>query len=193
MQVITTSICTCCTSLVVRVISDGGPNRVTSRALNRSTWPNRVARRSRPNDIAARAPKNTAATEADDLDDADREHPAADVHDVAGVAAGHALVDDVGVQAGQVERGEGADQLQPDHRGQPAAVGPQVTDEQADEHGVKHAPGRPTVPAQSVDDGQHVGQAVGDGVRVAHGVPDLVDGDVLCGTRIVRMPTAAAP
>ncbi len=63
-QVITTSICTCCTSLVVRVISDGGPNRVTSRALNRSTWPNRVARRSRPNDIAARAPKNTAATEA---------------------------------------------------------------------------------------------------------------------------------
>ncbi len=31
-QVISTSICTCCTSLVVRVISDGAPNWATSRA-----------------------------------------------------------------------------------------------------------------------------------------------------------------
>ena len=29
---ITTSICTCCTSLVMRVISDGAPNDPTSRA-----------------------------------------------------------------------------------------------------------------------------------------------------------------
>jgi len=57
----TTSICTCCTSLVVRVISEGAPYCDTSRALNRSTCRNRVLRRSRPNDIAARAPKNTAA------------------------------------------------------------------------------------------------------------------------------------
>ena len=34
MQVITTSICTCCTSLVLRVISDGAPKWATSRAEN---------------------------------------------------------------------------------------------------------------------------------------------------------------
>ena len=63
-QAMTTSICTCCTSLVVRVINDGGPKCDTSRALKRSTCPNNLPRRSRPNDIAARAPKNTAAIDA---------------------------------------------------------------------------------------------------------------------------------
>ena len=43
---ISTSICTCCTSLVVRVISDGAPNSLTSRRLNRSTERNRT--RARP-------------------------------------------------------------------------------------------------------------------------------------------------
>ena len=37
-----------------------------------------------------------------------------------GVALGHALVDDRGVQAGQVERGHGADELQDEHAGQQA-------------------------------------------------------------------------
>ena len=32
-----TSICTCCTSLVLRVISDGAPNRLSSRAEKAST------------------------------------------------------------------------------------------------------------------------------------------------------------
>ncbi len=36
-QVTITSICTCCTSLVVRVISDGAPNPATSRAENSPT------------------------------------------------------------------------------------------------------------------------------------------------------------
>ncbi len=40
-QVISTSICTCCTSLVVRVISDGAPKAPTSRAENAVTWWNR--------------------------------------------------------------------------------------------------------------------------------------------------------
>ena len=33
-KVISTSICTCCTSLVLRVMSDGAPNPVTSRLEN---------------------------------------------------------------------------------------------------------------------------------------------------------------
>ena len=39
---ITTSICTCCTSLVMRVISDGAPNAPTSRAEKSVTWWNRL-------------------------------------------------------------------------------------------------------------------------------------------------------
>ena len=56
-QLISTSICTCCTSLVLRVISDGAPNRATSRAEKRLTCPNSSARTSRPKPIAARAPR----------------------------------------------------------------------------------------------------------------------------------------
>ena len=51
-QVISTSICTCCTSLVVRVISDGAPKRSTSRAENVPTRWKIAARRSRPKPIA---------------------------------------------------------------------------------------------------------------------------------------------
>ncbi len=46
-----------------RVISDGAPNSCTSRAENVPTRWNSAARRSRPNDIAVRAPNQTAATE----------------------------------------------------------------------------------------------------------------------------------
>ena len=56
-QVSSTTICTCCTSLVVRVISEGAPNRVTSRDENAPTWWNTAARVSRPKPIAVRAPK----------------------------------------------------------------------------------------------------------------------------------------
>lgn len=45
---ISTSIWTCWTSLVVRVISDGAPNRPTSRVESRPTWWKMPARRSRP-------------------------------------------------------------------------------------------------------------------------------------------------
>ena len=61
-QAITTSICTCCTSLVMRVMSDGAPNVPTSRAEKSVTWWKSAARRSRPKPIATRAPKYTAAT-----------------------------------------------------------------------------------------------------------------------------------
>ena len=43
-QVISTSICTCCTSLVLRVISEGAPNMATSRSENVPTWWNNAAR-----------------------------------------------------------------------------------------------------------------------------------------------------
>ena len=51
----TTSICTCCTSLVMRVMSDGAPNWFTSRAEKSVTRWNRSPRTSRPNPIATRA------------------------------------------------------------------------------------------------------------------------------------------
>jgi hypothetical protein len=61
-QAITTSICTCCTSLVIRVIRDGAPKVPTSRAEKSVTRWNRAARASRPKLIATRAPTRTAAT-----------------------------------------------------------------------------------------------------------------------------------
>ena len=56
-QVISTSICTCCTSFVERVISEGAPNRVTSCSENSPTRVNTAPRRSRPSAMAAFAPK----------------------------------------------------------------------------------------------------------------------------------------
>jgi hypothetical protein len=47
-KVISASICTCCTSLVVLVISDGVPNLPTSRAENSITRLKTAWRMSRP-------------------------------------------------------------------------------------------------------------------------------------------------
>jgi hypothetical protein len=55
-QLSTTSDCTCCTSFVVRLISDGAPKRASSRAENVPTRANTAARRSRPAAMATRAP-----------------------------------------------------------------------------------------------------------------------------------------
>ena len=57
-----------------------------------------------------------------DLYPADQEHPAAGRENVAGVAPGNAPVDDVGVEARQVERGHGADELQQYHGGEWSGV-----------------------------------------------------------------------
>ncbi len=59
---ISTSICTCWTSLVSRVMSEGAPKCCTSRAENVPTRRKIAARRSRPKDIAVRAANHTAAT-----------------------------------------------------------------------------------------------------------------------------------
>ncbi len=61
-QPISTSICTCWTSLVVRVISDGAPNCWNSRVEKLPTRWNSSRRRSRPKPIAVRAPNQTALT-----------------------------------------------------------------------------------------------------------------------------------
>jgi len=53
----TTSICTCWTSLVMRVISEGAPNVPTSRAEKSVTWWKRFLRRSRPKLIATMPPQ----------------------------------------------------------------------------------------------------------------------------------------
>ncbi len=58
-----TSICTCCTSLVSRVIRLGAPKSCTSRWENIPTRWKIAARTSRPKPIAVRAPNQTAATE----------------------------------------------------------------------------------------------------------------------------------
>src|SRR5699024_9906115 len=59
-------------------------------------------------DVPARAHRDPGAEpdrgdRGDDLDHRDTEHEAADTPDVGGVAGGHAVVDDVRVEAGQVE------------------------------------------------------------------------------------------
>ena len=56
-QVITTSICTCCTSFVLRVMSEPGPNFETSRSEKPLTLPYTSRRMSRPIAMAARAAK----------------------------------------------------------------------------------------------------------------------------------------
>ena len=53
---IRTRICTCVTSLVMRVISDGAPSAATSWAEKSVTRWNSAPRTSRPNAIATRAP-----------------------------------------------------------------------------------------------------------------------------------------
>ena len=52
-----TSICTCCTSLVLRVISDGAPKWLSSREEKASTRSKIAPRTSRPKPIAVLAPR----------------------------------------------------------------------------------------------------------------------------------------
>ena len=54
---ISTSICTCCTSFVPRVIRVAAPKRLTSFAEKRVTLRNTSRRRSRPKAMAALDPK----------------------------------------------------------------------------------------------------------------------------------------
>ena len=59
-----TSVWTCWTSFVLRMMRDAGPKRLTSAWEKRSTAAKIALRTSRPKPIATRAPKYTAATDA---------------------------------------------------------------------------------------------------------------------------------
>jgi len=102
-----TSICTCCTSFVMRVISDGAPNRFTSWAENPVTCRNRSRRTSRPNPMETRDPRYTAPIEKPSCTAGHDQHHHPEALDVAGVAPQHALVDHRGVQIRKVERRQG--------------------------------------------------------------------------------------
>ena len=133
-QVISTSICTCVTSLVLRVISVGAPKWATSRSEN---VPDPVEQRrahvTTESHRGAR-PEVDGDDRADDLQDGDGEHHHAGRHDVTGVALGHPVVDDVGVQGRQVERRDRPDELEDDHCGEWSAVGAQVLAQQGQQH-----------------------------------------------------------
>ena len=133
-QAITTSICTCCTSLVMRVMSDGAPNVPTSRAENSVTRWNRAARMSRPKPIATRAPTRTAATAKTTWTIANSSMTAPRGADVGGVAGQDALVDDVGVEGREGQRRRHLHALQHDEQEEVALVGAEVGAEEAGQH-----------------------------------------------------------
>ena len=92
------SIWTCCTSLVVRVISDGVPN-LADLAGGELVHPAEQG----PAHVPAERHRGAGAEvdradRAGDLHQRDGEHHTAGAHDVRGVAGHHAVVDDVGVQ-----------------------------------------------------------------------------------------------
>ena len=103
-QVISTSICTCCTSFVLRVMSDGAPN-FDDLALRELAH----LAEDRAAQVAADAHRDPRAEvdggdRAGDLHERDAEHPGADPEDVVGVALDDAVVDDVGVEGRQLQR-----------------------------------------------------------------------------------------
>ncbi len=63
-SIISTTIWTCCTSFVLRVMSDGGPNLLTSACEKLCTRRNSEPRVSRPRAIDVFDPKYTAAIDA---------------------------------------------------------------------------------------------------------------------------------
>jgi hypothetical protein len=67
---------------------------------------------------------------AGDLQQRDPQHEPAEVEDDAGVPLGHALIDDVRVQRGQVQRRDGLRQLEDDDGDQQLPVRPQVFNKQ---------------------------------------------------------------
>ncbi len=69
-----------------------------------------------------------------DLHQADEQHERAVAPDVARVAGGHALVDDVGVERGQGERCGGLCRLQDDDHDEQRPVGPKMRAQESDQH-----------------------------------------------------------
>ena len=131
-----TTICTWVTSLVLREIRVGAPKRDDLLRGEVDDPCEDPARRSRP--IAIGDPGAEVGRRRRWPTICTRLTPsiqAAGAEDVAGVALGDALVDDLAVEAGQVERGHGADELGQHDERDLARVRAQVTAEQSDQHG----------------------------------------------------------
>ena len=131
---ISTSICTCCTSLVLRVINVGAPKWLSSSGRE-----GEHALESRRAYVTAEAHRRFGAQVgrpdgAADLYQRDGEHDRAGTPDVGGVALGHALIDDRRIQAGQQQRSHGAGERQDQQAHDRALVASEVGTEQADQH-----------------------------------------------------------
>ena len=133
-HVISTRICTCWTSLVIRVINDGAPNRATSWAEKSVTWWNRACA-----DVAAERHRDASA-EVDrgdrehHLHQRDGEHEAADAPDVVGVSRQDTLVDDVRIERWEEQRAQHLHEGEREHQQQRSAVGAEESAEQPDQH-----------------------------------------------------------
>ena len=169
-QVIIASICTCWTSLVARVISEGAPYVVTSRLEKRAD----PAEHRGPQVATARHRRLAAEPRrrhrAGRLDQRDGEHDPTETDDVAGVALGDAVVDDVGVEARQVEHRDRRRELEDDDRRQPAAVRREVVPQESPEH---HSSSRPSISLHRA---------------VEHGVDDLLGGQGVAAGNLGWVP-----
>ena len=136
-----TSVWTCWTSFVLRVMSDAGPKLVDLDLREASRPCAKIAlRTSRPKPIATAGPevdreRPTAIAE----DEGDDEHQRAGPEDVVGVALGDAVVDDVGVEVRQVQVADRLDEQQDHDQDELAGIGPQVGPEEADHRGASGA------------------------------------------------------
>ena len=110
-----TTVWTCCTSLVLRVMSDAGPKWLIS------TWEKRLHRLEDGGaQVAPEAHGHLGAPvdrghRSGAHDQGHDQHQRPDREDVLGVAGGDALVDDVRVQVRQVQRGDGLDEQHHEH------------------------------------------------------------------------------
>ena len=118
-----TNVCTCWTSFVLRVMSEGAPNLLTSTWLNVWTVRKMALRTSRPKPIAIWAPQYTPRIAVDAEGERDDEHQPADSQDVVGVALRDALVDDVAVERRQVQVADRLQEQQREDEHDPAPVG----------------------------------------------------------------------
>ena len=146
---INTKTCTWVTSLVIRVISDGAPNWPTSRAEYSMTVWNRSCRTSRPKPMAERAPKNVAtiANTTCTKETASMMAPTFQMYSVSPVE--RAVVDDVGVERRQDQRGRRLQGLEHEDEDEPPAVRAQVVAGEPDQHGASSASPRRRMPSSS--------------------------------------------
>ena len=133
-HVISTSICTCWTSFVIRVISDGAPNAPTSRAENDGDAMEQLGAHVAPEAHRRPGSEVDGGDREQDLHGRDGEHDGAGVPDVRGVACDDPLVDDVGVERRQVQRQDRLDRLEDDHGDQHAPVASELISQQPHQH-----------------------------------------------------------